>query len=175
MRKILFIALAILLFAPFANANNDSDIIKKYIPTFYKVGEGNFNFLLWPAYKATLYAPNGKYISEKPTALRLEYLRDIDGSDITEKTISEIKKQGFNNEQKISRWQSELDKIFPDVEKGTVLTGILTDKGSTIFYNGEEKIGEIKDKEFGKRFFDIWLSEKTSEPGLRKDLLGIKK
>jgi len=37
--------------------------------------------------------------------------------------------------------------------------------------NGE-KADEIEDKVFIQRFFDIWLSDKTSEPKFRKKLLG---
>jgi hypothetical protein len=37
--------------------------------------------------------------------------------------------------------------------------------------NGEMS-DEIQDSTFTQRFFDIWLSEKTSEPKFRKKLLG---
>jgi len=33
-------------------------------------------------------------------------------------------------------------------------------------------VGEVKDAEFARRFFGIWLAPSTSEPALRQTLLG---
>ena len=44
-----------------------------------------------------------------------------------------------------------------------------------IYYFDEQPIGIIQDKQFGDAFLAIWLSENTSEPGLRKQLLGLNK
>jgi hypothetical protein len=33
-------------------------------------------------------------------------------------------------------------------------------------------VGVIRDAEFSRRFFNIWLGEKTSEPKLRAQLIG---
>ena len=62
--------------------------------------------------------------------------------------------------------------LFPDVHKGDTLTGVYTRKGTTIFYKNGKKLETINDPEFGRAFFGIWLSENTSEPDLRKQLLG---
>jgi hypothetical protein len=142
------------------------------VPNAAKVGEGSLSFLLWDVYNASLYAPEAGYNVEGPFALRLEYLMQLNGVDIAAKSIEEIKKQGFKDYTKLNQWKQELNNLFPDVVNGTVLTGILTDKGTAVFYKNGEKLGEIKDTELSKRFFDIWLSEKTSAPHLRKQLIG---
>ncbi len=154
------------------SANLGTEYINKYIPNAQIVGSGNLNFLLWNVYKASLYAPNASYTAGNPVALKLEYLMELDGADIADRSITEMKKQGFTDKKKLSSWNSEMKKIFPNVENGTVLTGILTNKGTTVFLKNGEKIGEVLDKEFGKRFFDIWLSEKTSEQQLKRRLTG---
>lgn len=146
--------------------------INKYITDAKKVGEGNLKFLFWNVYKASLYAPNARYSAGKPVALELEYFMNLDGEDIADRSIAEIKKQGFTDKKKLSAWNNEMKKIFPNVQSGMVLTGVLTNKSSTVFLKNGKKIGEITDKEFGKRFFDIWLSEKTSAPQLKRHLIG---
>ena len=40
------------------------------------------------------------------------------------------------------------------------------------FYFNDNLVGSIEDPMFGPLFVDIWLSEKTSEPKLRQQLLG---
>ncbi len=154
------------------SANSGTEYIKKYLPNAQIVGSGNLNFLFFDVYKASLYAPDARYISGEPLALQLEYLMDLEGDDIADRSITEMKKQGYNNEEKLYAWENEMKKIFPDVQNGVLLTGILSSRGTTVFLKNGEKIGEVLDKEFGKRFFDIWLSEKTSEPHLRKQLIG---
>jgi hypothetical protein len=42
---------------------------------------------------------------------------------------------------------------------------------SRFFHNGNPR-GEVRDAEFTRRFFGIWLGEATSEPALRDSLLG---
>jgi hypothetical protein len=43
----------------------------------------------------------------------------------------------------------------------------------SFFYYNNELIGEIGQQEFSQLFLDIWLSENTSEPDLRRELLGV--
>ena len=137
-----------------------------------KVGEAVLKYLFWDVYRAELFAPSQGWRPDAPFALSLNYLRDIDGINIADRTISEMRDQGFSDDGKLSTWQSRLRDIFPNVSDGTRLTGVRDRDGNTIFYRNGGKIGEIKDPDFTRRFFDIWLSEKTSEPSLRRALLG---
>jgi hypothetical protein len=83
-------------------------------------------------------------------------------------------KQGFTDEVTLADWNSQMKAIFPDVKAGTVLTAISQPGKQTTFYDGATIIGSIKGDDFGKAFFGIWLAEKTSEPKLRRALLGLK-
>ena len=107
-----------------------------------------------------------------PFALSVKYLLDIDGADIAERTISEIRDQGYADEPKLSVWQEKLLNILPNVTDGTRLTAVRDKTGHTIFYHDGNWIGEIDDRAFTRRFFDIWLGEKTPRPALRRALLG---
>lgn len=148
------------------------EYIRTYIPTVEKVGEGRLTYLLWDVYDATLYAPSGDWIETQPFALKLSYLRAIEGREIADRSAEEIREQGFKDEIKLATWHSQMRKIFPDVDTGISLTGLYTDAGETIFYKNDTEIGRIRDPEFSKVFFGIWLNEKTSAPDLRKKLLG---
>jgi hypothetical protein len=165
-----FLILMLLLSALPAMAN---EVANKNVPNAQMVGKGRFTFALWNVYDAMLYAPEGKWSPDKPYALSLRYLLDLKGTDIAKRSVEEMKKQGFSNKTKLSIWQKEMGKIFPNVTKGSELTAVLTDKKSTVFYSKEKFIGTIEDAEFGTYFFNIWLGKKTSDPVLRRKLLGL--
>lgn len=137
------------------------------------VGTARLNVFLFKIYDATLYAPGGLYRSDQAFALSLRYLRAFDGARIAERSIDEMRKQGYANEQKLSAWRREMTALFPDVQAGSELTAVRTGSGITDFYRGLERIGQIRDPEFARQFFAIWLGEKSSEPEMRRQLLRL--
>jgi hypothetical protein len=145
--------------------------IRSYVPDAQKVGEGRLSYLLWDVYDATLYAPKGAWEDGEPFALQLSYLRALDGRQIADRSIEEIRGQGFADEVKLATWHAQMRKIFPDVDEGVRLTGVYTQSGESVFYYDDVEIGRISDAEFGRAFFGIWLNEKTSAPDLRRQLL----
>ncbi|MEW9797161.1 chalcone isomerase family protein [Alteromonas sp. CYL-A6] len=138
------------------------------------VGEAMFTYYFWDVYQATLYAPQGDWPAT-PYALALTYQRDFEGKAIAEKSIEEMRKQGLSDEQKARRWLELMASLFPDVGEDETLVGVVTPEQHTRFYKGDELLGEVEDKEFTERFFAIWLSEKTSEPDFRNQLLNLNK
>ena len=146
--------------------------LKRYIPAAEKVGEGRLTYLFWDVYDATLFAPMGEYNQDKPFALRLSYLREIEGKTIADRSAQEMREQGITDEVKLATWHAQMRKIFPDVREGINLYGVKTEDGRVIFYKNEEKVGEVNDPQFTEAFFKIWLNEDTKVPSLRKKLLG---
>jgi hypothetical protein len=61
---------------------------------------------------------------------------------------------------------------FPDVNKNDRITGVYQPGVSVRFYFNGQLRSEIKDPEFAKRFFGIWLASKTTAPQLRAQLVG---
>ena len=170
MRKTLtFIAIFLISASP-VMAN---DVVYKYVPNAAQVGSGRLSVVFWDVYDATLYAPNGKWNAHSPYALSIHYFREIAGVDIAKRSEEEIRKQGFTDDAKLAEWQAEMRGIFPDVKNGSKLTAIFTPRKSTDFYSDGTHIGSIRGDEFAAYFFNIWLSEKTSEPDLRRKLLGL--
>ena len=148
--------------------------VKTTMPDVDTVGKGRLNYLIWDVYDAELFAPQGHWAPGKPLALKLSYLMDLKGADIASRSVEEMRKIGFNDELMLATWHDQMRKIFPNVGSGDALIGVYAPDGETQFYHNNTLIGTVKDPEFGKYFFGIWLDEKSSEPGLRKQLLGLR-
>lgn len=139
------------------------------------VGKARLTMYFFDIYDATLIAPQGKFTSEKPFALELTYLRDFDGEEIASRSVDEMRKLGMKDEVKLAKWYQEMNDIFPNVKENETITGIVDEQQISHFYIDDQLLGHVHDKEFSKWFFSIWLSEDTSEPKMRKRLLGIAK
>ena len=171
MRRNLGILLAALTL--YANTAYAADVIHALLPHASVVGRGSLSYIFWDVYEATLYAPDGQWNPHSPFALSIEYHCTIDSRAIADRSVEEMRKQGFADEVKLATWNGQMKSIFPNVKDGTVLLAVYIPGKKTTFYEGDKEIGAIKGDDFGKLFFDIWLSEKTSEPELRRALLGM--
>lgn len=171
-KKSIIVFLALFACGAHAADSRPKGIIHYHIPNAALVGMGHMTVLTMDIYDIALYAPNGRYASAKPFALRLDYLRDLKGTDIADTSIKEISKQGLADQAVLDDWKRQLYAIIPDVNKGLSLTGIRTAKGETVFYKNQTKIGTINDPLFGKYFFGIWLNEKTADAAMRRQLIG---
>ncbi len=155
---------------------DDVSYLKPYLKgEAVEVGHGKYYYKgLIHAYDAALFTADGKFDENKPYALVLTYVTDIDGDDIADKSIEEMNKIEPVDKSKSDVWLAEMKKIFPDVVDGTVLAGVNVPHKGTVFIGDGKKIGGINDPEFSKAFFDIWLSPKTTGEELRAKLLGEK-
>ena len=149
-----------------------NEITEKYLTNGQLIGEARFSVLLWKIYDVKLYGSNGEWPSELPYALVFHYLRDITGKDLAFRSITEMRKQGQLNDDVLVEWDMEMQAIFPDVTKGSVLTAVFVPGHHTIFFANSEEMGTIKGDEFLDAFAGIWLGESTSLPDLRLKLIG---
>jgi hypothetical protein len=152
-----------------------SQITEKYIDSPKVVGEAQLKVMFWKIYDAKLAAPNGEWKKDTPFALSLTYLRDFDGEEIASRSVDEMRDIGYEDEVLLAKWFEQMRSVFPDVKEGENITGVMDKQQHTHFYHEGNLIGSIDDQSFGQAFFDIWLNEKTSEPKMRKQLLGLKK
>lgn len=110
--------------------------------------------------------------TEQSLVLELEYLRQLKGSAIAERSLQEMQRAGPIPEAQARRWLAEMQKIFPDVKAGDRITGQhLPGQGARFWLNGRA-VGQVDDADFGRLFFGIWLAPTTSEPDMRLALLG---
>lgn len=170
MRNRIGILLGLFLYAQGALAMEPASAL---VPNAAMVGRGVLSYAFWDVYEARLYAPEGNWDPAGPYALSITYLRTINGRDIADRSVQEMRKQGFTDEVKLAAWNTQLKAILPDVKDGTVLSAVRLPGMQTNFYHGTDEIGTIKGDDFGSLFFGIWLGEATSEPGLRRALLGL--
>lgn len=156
-----------------ASSTETPSYISRHVEEAFPVGHGRMHYLLWDLYDAKLYAPKGLLQNGCPMALSITYLHDLKGQKIAEKSIELMQNQGLTSKRMADNWRAKMSEIFPNVQKGSNLTGVRASDGTTIFYHDGKEAGRIADPEFGSRFFAIWLSPETTEPQLRYELLGM--
>jgi hypothetical protein len=123
---------------------------------------------LWaaPGFQAARYA-------DSPLALELTYLRDFARADIARRSLAEMRRSAPISDAQATAWQQKLEAAFPDVRKGDRILGIYLPQTRTArFLTNGQPTGEVSDGDFARLFFGIWLSPQTSEPAMRRALLG---
>jgi len=148
--------------------------VRQALPAAALLGQGQVRFLGLRIYDARLWAgPQFKAadFGDYPLALELSYHRAFKGTAIAQRSIDEIERQGELTPAQAQRWLKVLTALLPDVQSGDRLTGLYQPGQGMRFWRGEQLLGATEDAELARRFFAIWLSPRTSEPGLRSALL----
>ena len=145
------------------------------LPQHRLIGKGRLVVWGFQVYDAKLWAQPGfkpDNLSAQPFALELAYLRDFTSKDTAERSIKEMRRAASINEEQAKTWIAAMQRVIPDIKQGDRIMGInVPGNGAQFLVNGKAS-GEIRDAEFARLFFGIWLSPKTSEPKLRDILLG---
>lgn len=125
-------------------------------------------------YDARLWTPRGfkhTQSTQFPFALELQYLRKLEGAAIASRTVEEMRRVGSFTDAQAQTWLVAMREIFPNVSSGERITGInLPGEGAEFWVNGQ-RVGAVKDVNFARLFFGVWLDERTSEPKMRAQLL----
>jgi hypothetical protein len=108
---------------------------------------------------------------QHPLALELTYLRSLGGEAIAQRSLDEMRRNGPIPPDTAALWLRTMSGAFPDVATGDRITGLHTPSTGARFWHNGQLRATIPDPEFSRLFFGIWLSEKTSEPRLRAELL----
>ena len=162
----------LLLCALTAAAQSLPEVIAREVMGLSVRGEAVMRFLGLKVYDVRLWTQMKPFTYADPFAIELVYDMALKGKDIADRSVKEMRAQGVNDEAKLRRWGDEMRRIFPDIRQGDALIGVSLPGKEARFYNREKLIATVPDPEFAKAFFDIWLSEKSSEPKLRLKLLG---
>lgn len=148
------------------------------LPGLRLQGLGRLRFMGLQVYEAHLWvgaaalAGDAADWSGKPFALEVVYRRSLKGSAIAERSLKEMRRQDAQDAAVAERWLGAMRQLFPDVKAGDRLTGLnVPGMGARFFFNGR-LLGDVREPAFARAFFGIWLSDKTSEPELRRALLG---
>jgi hypothetical protein len=148
--------------------------VSSELPGARLLGSGRLTYFLFHVYDARLWAGSEFGVTrfdQVPLALELEYARSFDNADIAERSIEEMRRSGPIAPEKVTRWMAAMKQAFPDVASGDRVTGVQVPGVAARFFVNGKLTGEIRDPEFTRLFFGIWLSIRTSEPRLREALL----
>ena len=163
------LALALLVSTTTAWANHPQ------LPGSRLQGEATLRFFGLRIYHARLWTlPDfrANQGADQPLVLELEYLRDLQGSAIAERSLQEMQRAGSIPQAQAQRWLADMQRIFPDVKAGDRISGQhLPGQGARFWHNGR-LAGQIEDAAFARLFFGIWLAPTTSAPDMRQALLG---
>lgn len=138
-------------------------------------GRGRLRFFGLLVYEARLWA-GADFVPQRydghPFALELEYARKLEGAAIAQRSIVEMRRSGNLNDSQAQAWQAAMTSAFPNVAPGDRLTGVHVPDAATRFFHNGLPTSVVADPMFGRAFFGIWLAATTSEPDLRRQLIG---
>jgi hypothetical protein len=137
-------------------------------------GEGHMNFLFINAYNARFWTDAAGWSMDAPCAMEITYGLGFDTSDLTERTIKEMKNvdPGLGDAE-IARLTPQLNKVYPPVKSGDRLMALYIPGKPIAFSHNGTPVGSI-DNIYAKDFFGLWLLPNTSAPSLRNKLLRLK-
>jgi hypothetical protein len=140
-------------------------------------GSGTLRFFGLHVYDAKLWVPHSGFDATRyeafPLALELTYARRLVGKQIAERSLQEMQGVTTVSGAQQQAWLEQMQRLFPDVRAGDRITGLYLPPASARFFLNGALRGEVKDAEFARAFFGIWLSSRSSEPQLRQALLGL--
>jgi hypothetical protein len=139
-------------------------------------GRGTLRFLGLAIYEARLWTlptfEAASYASQ-PFTLELVYARGLDGAAIVERSLLEMRRQEGFDPAREPAWRALMQQAFPDTAAGDRLAGANDGDGGVRFLHNGRVTAQARDADFARLFFGIWLSPRTSEPGLRRALLAM--
>ena len=138
------------------------------------IGEGSLKVLLWKLYDIRLLSDDKTFSWKNDLVLEFDYQRALKKNAVIEASVEEMRRQKGVTEKELSKWQSYLETGIQPVQKATKASLYWTAEGRITFYYDGLKPITIEDADFARAFMNIWLGPDTSEPELRRALLGKK-
>ncbi len=171
MRNLLISVLSlVLLWSSPVLASGKPPELEKYVKATSPYGEAELYKFFMHIYDASVWTDSPRWSYDTPFALTIVYQYEFTTKQLVDRTIVEMERI----HGKGAAWRYDLEKSFPDVKEGDRITAVFRPNyGVSFYYNGKMR-RSIKSRDFAVAFFDIWLSAKTSEPSLRRDLLNLK-
>ncbi|MCB1930911.1 MAG: chalcone isomerase family protein [Candidatus Accumulibacter sp.] len=165
--------LAMLLLAGSTLTHALPDAVRQERSDWRQWGSGEMSWFGIALYRATLWVaaqPGANPPVDAPSALQLDYRRDIPRERLVESSVDEMRRLGASEAQ-LQRWQRELQRVLPDVREGETVVGVHYPGQGAVFFHRGRLNGEVADAEFARLFFAIWLDERSRSPALRAALL----
>ena len=147
------------------------------LPQAHLQGSAGLRWFGLKVYDAALWSAAAPFDPAQPFALELTYQRSISRTRIVQTSIDEIRRlsEGRYSDQQLQRWEADMARAFTDVNEGDQLTGVYLPGIGCRFYSRTRLLAEVRDAEFARAFFAIWLDPRTRDTQLRNRLLGAEK
>lgn len=144
------------------------------LPEARVVGAGELRLFGFRVYSARLWSAEAPLAAHSPFALELIYHREISREQLVEASVREIRRLYGSrvSAAQLDDWQAQMQRAFVDVAPGERITGVYLPGSGARFYAGTRLQHEVRDAEFARAFFAIWLDPRTRNPQLREQLLG---
>lgn len=174
MPKILtFVFLSLTLLSLPVHAGETLPELKDTLKAEAPYGTGKLTWLWMKAYDAELWMDSETWSLDEPFALSLTYGMEFASQELADRSVEEMKKVSTLSDQQLETVRALLRRMFPNVKAGDRITALNVPGKSVRFFHNGRLTGKIAEAYFPDAFFAIWLSEKTSEPALRRSLLKI--
>ncbi|MFT5703756.1 MAG: hypothetical protein ACI9TO_001134, partial [Rickettsiales bacterium] len=134
-----------------------------------------FTFLFLKVYDVYLCTNEEEYFEPKKIyqtdfSLVIKYDMNFEKEELSKSSIEEINRYHKLNKEIQDQYYQKLILIFPDIKKGDIIEAKYIKSGFVDFYHNKLPVGKIENKEFSKRFFDIWLYKQNKYQKMTKDL-----
>lgn len=145
------------------------------LPGARLLGTGVLRFFGLRVYEARLWTLPG-FLPERyeihPFGLELTYERKLQGKDIAERSLAEMRRIGSFTDEQAGKWLALMMEAFPDVTARDRLLGFWDGQGEVSFTHNGKLTARARDAEYARLFFGIWLAPQSAAPALRTALLG---
>jgi len=138
------------------------------------IGSTTLKVFFWTIYESTLYSDDGRYRGIEPgLALKIDYRRSVRRDQLIETTREQWRELNLYDSGESEAWLNILAELWPDIKRGDSITlYVESDLSASFFYN-DKAMGQITDPRFTQSFLAIWLSENSTFPRLRSELIGL--
>lgn len=169
-----FLIAVLSLWISLAHAGPAPESLREISPDWSEIGSAKMRWFGLHIYDITLWSSVRGFDDKQPHALQIRYARTIPGEQLVSTSIDQMRGLGFRDDAELQRWRLALAGVFPDVKPGEIILGIHQPGVGAKFFHQGKATGTLTDPKLAHAFFAIWMDEKTSEPGLRAQLLGRK-
>jgi len=118
--------LAFIMFVASTAASALPEELRSSDPGWRQWGSGEMSWFGIALYRATFWV-RGEAADNSPanwpSALQLDYRRDIARERLVDTSIDEMRRLGASEAQ-LERWRPELQRVFPDVREGDSIVGL---------------------------------------------------
>lgn len=148
------------------------------LPDARKIGDGELRILGLAIYSAQFWSPSQPLVEpldlNAPFALELTYQRSISRESLIAASLKEIRRLSPRAlpQESLDSWEREMRLAFVDVQAGDQITAVYLPGKGAHFYSGAQLRHVVRDEQFARAFFAIWLDRRTRNPTLRTRLLG---